>query len=170
MKHIYYSMIAAGLLAVSGCKTPMKTDSSYARSNFEVTCLGTDLDGTQTLRAFGKGKDKKQAMMQAQKNAVRAVIFKGITSGTGECNKRPLVTTVNAEEKFEAYFNKFFADGGPYSEYVSLDDEKFGTGSEHMTSSRIKAADSSIENWGVVVRVDRAALKARLIKDSIIKQ
>lgn len=170
MKKIILSLAVIAAATLSGCKTPMKIDSTYARSNFDVTCLGTDLDGTQTLRAFGKGKDKKQAMEQARKNAVRAVIFKGITSGTGECNKRPLINEVNAEEKYETYFNKFFKDGGEYQKYTSLQDEKFSTGSEHLTSSRIKAADSTLENWGVVVRVDRAGLKAKLIEDSIIPE
>lgn len=170
MKKSIITLAIAAAFMLSGCKTPMKIDSSYARSNFEVTCLGTDLDGSQTLRAFGKGKDKKQAMEQARKNAVRAVIFKGITAGTGECNKRPLITEVNAEEKYEAYFNKFFKDGGEYKNFTSLQDEKFSTSASHLTSSRIKAADSTLENWGVVVRVDRAGLKAKLIEDSIIPE
>lgn len=153
-------VLAAMLTGLQGCKTPTRIDSVYAYSNFEVECLGTDLDGSQTLRAWGKGKNKAQAIEQARKNAVRAVLFKGITAGTGECNKRPLVNEVNAEEKYEAYFNRFFADGGIYKQFTSLGDEK--------RNSRQKSADNSMENWGVVVRVDRAALRQRLIDDDVI--
>lgn len=159
-KIIIVGMAIAALMGVDSCKTPTKVDSVYAYSNFDVECLGTDLDGSQTLRAWGKGKDKSQAIEQARKNAVRAVIFKGINAGTGECNKRPLVNEVNAEEKYEAYWNRFFADGGIYKQFTSLGDEK--------RLSRQKSADKSMENWGVVVRVDRAALKERLIADDVI--
>lgn len=167
MKKLFLTFIVVAA-TLCGCKTATEIDSSYAQSNFDVTCLGTDLDGSQTLRAFGKGKDKAQAIEQARKNALHAVIFKGITSGTGECNKRPLITEVNAEEKYETYFNKFFKDGGEYQRFTSLEDEKFSKSGG--SSSRIKAADSTIENWGITVRVDRAGLKTKLIEDSIIKE
>lgn len=154
--------MGVALLGLSACRTPQTVDSTYAYHNFEVSCMSTDLDGSQTLRAWGKGKNKAQAMEQARKNAVRAVIFKGIVDGTGECNKKPLIFEVNAEEKYEDYFNAFFADGGAYKAYTSLGDEKL--------HSRHKSADASIENWGAVVRVDRAGLRKRLIGDGVIKQ
>ncbi|MDE5773116.1 MAG: hypothetical protein K2H86_01490 [Muribaculaceae bacterium] len=147
-------------MAMVGCKTPTKVENVYARVNFEVECLGVDHDGSQTLRSFGKGKNKAQAMETARKNAVRAVLFKGITAGTSECNTRPIINVVNAEEKNEGYFNRFFSDGGAFEQYTSLIDEK--------RTSRIKSSDKALENWGIVVRVDRAGLKERMIKDGII--
>lgn len=163
MKKLLYSLLAvAAICAVSSCKSAKIVDRTLAPVNFSVTCLGTDLDGTQTLRAWGKGKNRKQAVEQARKNAVRAVIFKGIVDGTGECNKRPLVAEVNAEEKYESYFNRFFADGGDFKQFTTLEDEKH--------ESRIKATNDAIENYGIVVRVDRAGLRQQLINDGIIKQ
>ncbi len=159
MKYVSLLTLMVCLVLV-GCKTPTKVDSTYASVNSEAECLGTDLDGTQTLRSFGKGKNKAQAMETARKNAVRAVLFRGIQAGTSECSSRPIVNTVNAEEKYESYFNKFFADGGAFEEYSSLIDEK--------RTSRIKSSDKAVENWGVIVRVDRAGLKDRMINDGII--
>lgn len=158
---ILLSVVFASLLlgGLSGCKTPTKVDRTFAYNDFGVECLGVNLDGSQTLRAWGKGTNKAHAIEQAKKNALRAVMFKGITSG-GECNKRPLITEVNAEEKYEAYFNRFFADGGIYTQFATLDDEK--------RHSRQKSADNSMENWGVVVNVDRAALRDRLVADDVI--
>ncbi len=150
------------LMFATGCKTPKSIDSTYAYNSFETQCLGTDLDGSQTLRAWGKGRDKAQAIEQARKNAVRDVIFKGIVSGTGECNKKPLLNEVNAAEKYEAYFDRFFADGGIYKSFTSLGDEK--------RLSQQKSADNSMDNYGVVVRVNRAALRQRLIDDGVLKQ
>lgn len=163
MKHnksFVLSFVLISILFLSSCKTPNKIDSTYAYANHEVECLGVDLDGSQTLRAWGKEKNKAQAIETAKKNAIRAVLFNGINAGTGECNKRPLINEVNAEEKYENYFNRFFADGGIYKQFASMTDEK--------RLSRQKAADNSIENWGIVVRVNRAALKEQLIEDNVI--
>lgn len=153
--------VALALSMITGCKTPQIIDSTYAGSTFEVECMGTDLDGTQTLRCWGTGKDKAQAMETAKKNAVRTVIFKGVSAGKGGCNTKPLILEVNAEEKYENYFNRFFADGGEYKKFTSMTDEK--------RNSRIKSSNNSVETWGAVVRVDRAALRQQLITDGIIK-
>lgn len=161
IKHSYVGIIVFSLITLFSCKTANVIDGTYAYTNHDVECMGVDLDGNQTLRAWGKGKNKVQAIETAKKNAIRAVLFKGITAGTGECNKRPLVNEVNAEEKNEAYFNRFFADGGIYKQFASMTDEK--------RLSRQKSADNSIENWGVIVRVNRAALREKLIEDNVIK-
>lgn len=157
----FLSAVTLAAAALTGCKTPQTIDSTYAGSTFAIECMGVDLDGSQTLRAWGTGKNKAQAMETAKKNAVRAVIFDGIKDGSQECNRKPLVFEVNAKEKYEQYFNRFFADGGDYKAYTSMTDEK--------RTSRLKSSNRAIENWGVVVRVDRAALRQRLIDDGIIK-
>ena len=143
------------------CKTPTVIDNTYSMTSFPVECMGTDLDGSETLRAFGTGKNKAQAMETAKKNAVKAVLFDGIRNGAQGCNVRPVIGGANPMEKNEAYFNRFFADGGAYKEYTSMVDEK--------RTSRLKSSDKSIENWGVVVRVNRSALKERMIADGIIE-
>lgn len=148
------------IMLLPACKTT-KISSEYAFVSFETECLGVEHDGSQTLRAWGKGNDKEDAIEQACKNAVRDVIFKGITSGSGECNKRPLINEVNAQEKYETYFNNFFKDGGEYCNYVSNEDEK--------RTSKVKAKNTTQYNYGVVVRVKRAELQERLIKDNILK-
>jgi hypothetical protein len=148
------------MLLTMGCKKATEVSSSYAYTTFETECLGVELDGSQTLRAWGKGKNKSDAIEQAKKNAVRDVIFKGINAGSGECNQRPLITEVNAQEKYEQYFNQFFKDGGEYRKFVNMKDEK--------STSRLKSTSSSQENYGVVVRVLRSDLRQQLINDNII--
>ncbi len=148
------------LMGITSCKTTQNIDSSYAYSSFKTECLGSELDGTVLLRTWGKGTSKAAAIEQARKNAVKDVLFKGITDGSAECNKRPLIMEVNAQEKYEYYFNQFFAEGGAYTKYVVANEKR---------TSRIAAKSSSLENWGVVVSVDRAALRQRLVEDNIIK-
>ena len=164
MKMTKISIIAlfACTLMLPGCKTATEVASNVASVSFELQCMGVELDGSQTIRAWGKGKGRADAVEQAKKNAVRDVIFKGITAGSGECNKKPLISEVNAQEKYEAYFNKFFADGGKYAEFVNLKDEK--------DFSRLRAENDGTENYGIIVRVLRAELRQQLINDNILKQ
>lgn len=150
----------AAALALNSCKTPTKISNEYASTGFAVTCMGVDPDGSQTLRSWGNGINKAKAIEQAKRRAVEAVIFDGITIGSGDCNKRPLVNEVNARERYENYFNSFFAEGGAFNLYVSLEEKR---------TSRLKSSNSSMEAWGVVVTVNRTELKKRLAADNVIK-
>lgn len=152
--------LLAVILSLAGCRSVTEVSSDAAYANFKPQCLGVGMDGTQTLRVFGKGKDKGRAIEQAKKNAISEVIFNGI-QGSGECEKRPLVNEVNARERYEDYFNAFFADGGAYKKYVKLDENR---------TSRIKAQSDDLVQYGVTVSVDRAALKSRLQNDGILPQ
>lgn len=157
-----YSIIAIFVISCcfTACKTTTIISPELVNVNFETECLGVELDGTQTLRVFGKGRNKADAIEQAKKNAIRDVLFKGINAGSGDCSKRPLLPVVNAQERYSYYFNPFFRDGGEYTKYVRLDEKR---------TSRIKSQNSTQENWGVVVTVNRDALQEKLINDDIIK-
>ncbi len=162
VKNIAFIALALGAMVATSCKTTYtEIPNEYAFATFETECLGTELDGSQTLRSWGKGKDKADAIEQAKKNAVRDVIFKGINAGSGECSKKPLILEVNAQEKYEYYFNAFFKDGGAYKKYVTAEDEN--------KTSRMRAEHSTQDNYGVLVRVKRAELRQRLIDDNILK-
>lgn len=132
---------------------------------YKTECLGVELDGSQTLKAWGNGKNRADAVEQAKKNAVRDVIFRGILEGKQDCNQKPILFEINAQEKYEDYFNAFFADGGEYKNFISLKDERI-----FDKISRDKKKTSESVTNGIVVRVLRAELKKKLITDSIIKQ
>jgi hypothetical protein len=140
------------------CK-PTKTASFYT---YATECLGVESDGSQTVRAWGSGKNKSDALEQAKKNAGRDILFKGNLTGKKECALKPLLLEVNAAEKYESYFNVFFADGGEYENFVNTQDEKF--------KSKISETNKSEVKYGVIVRVLRSELKGKLINDGILKQ
>ena len=119
MKYLFYTWKLGCLLLLvfAGCSSK-KSVSSY--HSFESECLGVELDGSETLRAWGRGKNRTDAIEQAKKNAVRDVLFKGVAAGSRECSVRPLVTEVNAQERYAYYFNDFFRDVGEYLKYVSM--------------------------------------------------
>ena len=153
---------AAIAVAAVACKTATtEISGEYSTYNFDIACLAMDPDGTQTLRTWGQGKNRSEAIEQAKKKALEEVLFKGVTAGSGEWDQRPIVTEVNAQQRHEDYFTKFFEDGGEYRNYVWLDEK--GT-------SRIKSESATVENWGMVVSINRDKLRDKLIKDKIIKQ
>lgn len=146
------------IFTLSGCS--QKVSNSGAYYTYKTQCLGVELDGSQTLLAWGEGRNKSDAVEQAKKNAVRDVIFNGIREGNSACDQRPLLNVPNAKDKYEEYFNIFFADGGEYKKYISMADEKF--------RSRNKEKYKYGRKMSVTVRVDRAGLKKRLKEDGVL--
>lgn len=149
------------LVIASACSLSRQTAGYY---DFPTECLGAELDGSQTLLVFADGRNRFDAVEQAKKNAVREVLFKGIKDGKSVCDPRPLVPEVNAERKYEVYFAKFFEDGGEYSKYVSLADERiYNKILRDRTKGRKQVKNSA------VVRVEVLKLKEKLRTDQIIK-
>jgi hypothetical protein len=108
---------------VFGQSKKNKALAGYTIDNYEVECLGTGSDGTQILKIWGYGKKPERAILQAKRNAVHAVVFKGIYAGQPGCTKRPLVNNPNAEQEHQDYFNAFFDEGGKYLSFVATSGE-----------------------------------------------
>jgi hypothetical protein len=162
MKSLIFSSFVFVILVLFSCSPQKRTARNYS---YNTECLGVEMDGSQTVKTWGNGRNRWDAIEQAKKNAVKDVLFNGIYEGKQECEKRPLVAEVNAQQKYEAYFNKFFADDGEYKNYVSLKDERIG----QKISRDNKGARQSVTH-GVVVRVLRAELKQKMIEDGILKK
>lgn len=167
MKTIYFRSVtltftASLFLLVCACTPQRRIAGNY--NTYKTEYLGVEGDGTQTLLTWGQGRNRFDAVEQAKKNAVRDVIFKGINYGKGSCKVRPIVSEVNAEQKYEDYFVKFFADKGPYLSFVSMKDEHID---DKITRDR-QGASKDVTN-SVVVMVNRYALKQKLIENNILK-
>jgi len=132
--------------------------------SYKSECLGVELDGSNTLKAWGNGRNYNDASEQAKKNAVRDVIFNGIISGSSECNSLPIISNQSVKFDKEEYFYSFFADNGKYLQFVSLKDERVMS---KIKRDKVKNGDTRTHS--VVVRVNRFAIKQQLIKDGIIK-
>lgn len=132
---------------------------------YKTECLGLELDGSQTVKAWGNGRNRFDAVEQAKKNAINDALFNGIYEGKQDCEKRPIVSEVNARQKHENYFNNFFVDGGEYKNFISLKDERIF---QKINRDR-KGARESITH-GFAIRVLRSELKQKMIQDGIIKQ
>ena len=127
----------------------------------ETECIGKEMDGSLTLRAWGTGRNRTDALEQAKKQAVYDVLFKGITKGNTDYNMRPVMTEVNARQRYQDYFDIFFMDRGEYLKYVSMEDKRAG-------STRIIKRNYRDVTAGVTVRVLVPQLRARLKSDGLL--
>lgn len=138
-----------------------KKMAGYVMGNYEIECMGTGMDGTQLVKVWGFGTNPEKAAYQARKNAVHALMFKGVNAGKPGCMTRPLVTQPGAEEMHREFFNTFFTDGGRYLNFVSQAND----GS--MDRIRISSREYKV---GTVVSVRHAALREELEAAGIIKK
>lgn len=58
---------------------------------------------------FAPGAEGKsyRCYRAGKENAVRDVLFKGVVAGSRECSVRPLITEVNAQERYASYLTTF---------------------------------------------------------------
>ncbi len=152
--------MAISALLLGGCKSKETVTSTATYHSYETECLGKSMDGKQTLRVWASGRNKSDAVEQAEKRAVYDVVFTGISAGSGECNAYPVIDEPNARKKYEAYFDKFFADGGAYRKYVST------KGQPKIGTDKFQGKGNLM--YGIVVTVNRSALRQRLELDNII--
>ena len=152
-------VLIVGALILGSCGSSKSSIGSFY--SIETECLGTELDGSLTLRAWGDGNTKKDAVQQAMKQAVHDVIFKTAIKGTSGTDARPLILEANEQEKYQNYFNKFFTDGGEYLRFVNMKDEK--------SNSKQVLENKQVYRYGVTVRVLRSDLREKLKNDGIIK-
>ena len=128
-----------------------KTASYY---KYETECLEDKLDGNFIFMAWGSGSTKKEAIDQAQRNAVNDILFKGVNKST--CNVRPLILEVQAAEKYRYYVADFF--NKDYLDYISI---------EKSPKSKKKSRSQTV--YGVKVKIDVEGLRNKLKSDNIIK-
>ncbi len=158
---IFFGLLLLIFYSCSTTSSSNKRMAGYVMGNYEIECMGTGMDGTQLVKVWGFGTTPEKAAYQARKNAVHALMFKGVNAGKPGCMTRPLVTQPGAEEMHREFFNTFFTDGGRYLNFVSQAND----GS--MDRIRISSREYKV---GTVVSVRHAALREELEAAGIIKK
>ena len=114
--------------------------------------MGSELDGSITLKTWGKGKNRADALEQARKEALNTVLFVGIRNGKPDCYTSAILYAPNIRENKTDYFNNFFKDGGDYKKFTSNKDESFSK------KERVKGRDGQVM-IGFIIRLIRSELK-----------
>ncbi len=154
MRKKIFILLAAVTLV--GCKTPISGYYSY-----ETECLGKNYDGTQIVKTWGTGDDMRSAQVRAYQEALHDILFEGIRNGNSDCDVRPLITEVNAQEKYEHYFGQFFSEEGNYRDFIRQT-------RNNKKVFRNKRSDMK-EAFAYVIEVDVPSLKQQLKTDNIIQ-
>lgn len=149
----------AVLLLLSGCRTQNEVSGAWSTFNFSTSVVNTSPDGSVTVRVWGSGSNKASAIETAKKNALSDLIFKGVKGASGY-QTQPIVTEVNARERYAEYFDRFFANGGEYLKFVKE--------TSSSDKSRVRSKSDARENYGVTVTIDRPALVLQLRQDNVI--
>ena len=127
----------------------------------ETECISKEMDGSLTLRVWGTGRNRTDALEQAKKQAVYDVLFRGVAKGNTDYTMRPILTEVNARERYQDYFDIFFMDRGEFLKYISMEDKRAG-------STKVAKRNFRDVTVGVTVRVLVPQLRARLKADGLL--
>ena len=77
--YIIQSLCVACVLTCSLSSTAQNKQSKIASYyNYNTECLEDKLDGNFIFMAWGTGSTKKEAIDQAQRNAINDILFKGV--------------------------------------------------------------------------------------------
>ena len=152
---IVLAVLAAIVLAGCGVKR------SQAYYDQPSVVLSANYDGSYVIRVQVRSRNAPMSFADAQRKAVKEVIFNGVKAGSnGMSDLKPLCFDLNAQEKYEDYFNVFFQDKGEWENYVNIKGQRILTNDYQRTISQTVST--------MKVTVDRAALKKKLQADGII--
>ncbi len=146
------------VMLVASCAAVKQTSASFQSG---VSFVRNDNDGSITVMAYGNGRTKLQAHEAAMINAVDEILFKGINVPSRSDLSKPVVTELNAREKYSKFFNQFYSEGGDWEGFVSSHENK--------PKSRIREKTRYQYKKGLIVKVMRQELIEYLKANGILK-
>jgi hypothetical protein len=148
--------IILGIMIIMGlfsCSPKIQPNSSYSR---EVNFLFNEEQGTMVVQTTGYGKNQSEAVEDAQVNAIKVLLFKGLP-GT-ELNV-PLIENENdANSKYRDYFQNLFQQGN----YI-----KFIMSSTESANPIIKGGNKTIT---LAVKINYNSLRKDLEQNQVIRK
>ena len=171
MKKIFF--LIASLLFVTTTFADNKkkqADAATEAWEYEIETVGKTGSTDYVLKVWSYSKDSMIAEEQSKKNAVHAVVFKGVTSADRIPGLKALVSDPVAEEANADFFREFFADGGDYMKFVTRTNSGFA---EVVKLAKVKKSGKESEpkkfKIGLTVRVNVPALRKHLEQKGVIR-
>ena len=135
------------------CAAP-KAPVTYVRS---VSATTQSTNGILAVEASGFARKKAKAKQEAVRGALSKILFQGLP---GSSVQRPIVTAANARQVHRDYFDRFFAEGGPYRDFVRT----------YNIDPRNTSRNGKYYNVALRMDIDYRALQRKLEQDGIIKK
>ena len=141
----------------ASCGSASRLSKADTPWTYEIESVGVGADGTYAIRVWSYYKNAKMPLEVAKRNAVHAVIFKGVPAGNGAASQPPLKTdAVTASDS--VFFGNFFQ--GKYQDYIN------SVASGSLRILKLRAREYKI---GYVVSVAKDNLRKYLEDQGVIK-
>lgn len=139
---------------------------------YDIECYGgTAKNGYKIVKVWSYSKEKSTATVQAKKNAIHGIIFKGYAGiGRGCRASRPLMNREMTEEEYEDFFKDFFLDDGDFNRFVTFATDHKGIADVQKLVKNRKGKKDKFYQYkiGVVVSVATDDLRKHLEKEDVI--
>ncbi len=131
--------------------------------NYEVVSLSVGVDGTKLVKVYGYGRKPEDAVRNAKELGVACALFRGFPAGAdGSVATTPAIVKDPSEPaKHQDYFNKFFATGGQYLQYVNAS-------SDGMPTDRVKVNKKTYK-VGVTLSIAYDELRKEMERQGIAR-
>lgn len=161
----FYVLMVLLLLseAVTAQKRKERKEAFNSSYNYEIHVQAVGVDGTKVYKVWGYGKKVEDAILNARRCAVAAVIFKEVPGSAGVESTPALCSDSDAAERHAGWFDRFFAYGGAWQNYVNLTTDAVPSG-----KNRLKTKDGY--KVGIIVQVLYDQLRKELEKAGIAKK
>ena len=141
----------------ASCGSASRLSKADTPWTYEIESVG--VGGTYAIRVWSYYKNAKMPLEVAKRNAVHAVIFKGVPAGNGAASQPPLKTdAVTASDS--VFFGNFFQ--GEYQDYIN----SVASGSRQVLKVKGRSYKYKI---GYVISVAKDRLRKRLEEQGVVR-
>lgn len=134
---------------------------SFASNNrsYQTECVTIETDGYVTIKIWDTKKGAKYKPEQARKDAVNAILFSGISGGTGCTTQSPILNKSEEQENFKTIEMSFFSKKGKWAIFT-----------RSSATETTLPASLGIKNWKVYqVSISKNELRKYLEEQKIVK-
>lgn len=132
--------------------------------NYEIEPLVQGSQGTYLFKVWSYLDDPNMISEIAPKNAIHAVLFKGIPALDRQVAQPPIIESM-VKNDFNDFFDEFFRTGGEYLKYVNLT-----SNGAIATGDRLKISEGRTTTYkiGMVVSINKDILRKRMEEIGVI--
>lgn len=156
-------LLAVGLHSVDAKSRKKRADEATMAWDYEVETVGQNRRTGHVLKVWTYSKATHVAQEQCKKNAIHAVVFRGVPANEQKRLQgiRPLLLSAAAEQQHAAFFETFFADGGAYKRFATVSNSGFAD------VIKVGKGDHKYK-VGLTITVDTPSLRRYLEESGVI--
>ena len=130
-----------------------------SNKSYQTECVTLKSDGYLTLKIWDSRKGRRYKSSQSQKDALHAILFSGVSSGTGCATQTPMLRNSEDQGNFKRIERRFFSRNGDWKRFIR---------SNTITTS--VPSTIGVKNWKVYqVSISKNELRKFLEEQKIIK-